>query len=77
MSDSGAAIAPNDPAWPRLTSRAQQARRDPRAWLAMRDIFGDLGDDARYIAAFSQALRALWQDGTRATIARHLRSTSE
>jgi mannitol 2-dehydrogenase len=73
-SDSGAAIEPNDPNWTRLAEHAHAARRDPRAWLAMRDIFGDLGDDARYVTAFSNALRALWQNGTRATLARHLRS---
>ena len=75
-SDSGVAIAPNDPAWPRLTSRAQEARRDPRAWLAMRDVFDDLGDDPRYATAFSRALDALWRDGTRVTIARYLDSTA-
>jgi mannitol 2-dehydrogenase len=71
-SDSGAVIESNDPNWPRLNERAHVARRDPRAWLAMRDIFGPLGDDARYVGAFSRALRALWQDGARATIAHHI-----
>jgi mannitol 2-dehydrogenase len=42
----------------------------------MRDIFGDLGDDPRYIAAFSRALEALWRDGTRATLARYVRGTA-
>ena len=67
--DSGATIEPNDPNWPRLASCARDARHDPRAWLAMRDIFGDLGDDHSYGAAFSNALRAIWRDGTRATLA--------
>jgi len=40
----------------------------------MRDIFGGLGEDARYVAAFSQTLNALWRDGTRATIARYLQT---
>jgi mannitol 2-dehydrogenase len=74
--DTGAAIEPNDPNWPRLASHAHEARRDARAWLAMRDIFGDLGDDPRYIAAFSRALDALWRDGTRATLARYLHVTA-
>ena len=69
--DSGAAIEPNDPGWARLASHAREARNNPRAWLAMRDIFGDLGDDPRYAAAFSHALDALWRDGTRATLARY------
>jgi mannitol 2-dehydrogenase len=70
--DAGIAIEPNDPEWPKLVSRAHEARRDPRAWLAMRDIFGELGDDDRYVAAFARALGALWQDGTRATLARYI-----
>jgi mannitol 2-dehydrogenase len=73
--ESGAAIERNDPHWARLIEHAQAARSEPRAWLAMRDIFGDLGDDARYVDAFSTALRSLWRDGTQATIARYLRST--
>lgn len=73
-SESGAVIERNDPDWDRLTERAREARRDPRSWLAMRDIFGGLGEDARYVAAFSQTLNALWRDGTRATIARYLQT---
>lgn len=74
--DSGAAIEPNDPGWARLTLRAHEARRDPRAWLAMRDIFGELGDDPRYAAAFSHAHDALWRDGARATLARYLHAAA-
>ena len=70
--DSGAAIEPNDPSWPRLVSCARAARHDPRAWLAMRDIFGDLGDRDLYTAAFSNALHSIWRDGTRATLARYV-----
>jgi mannitol 2-dehydrogenase len=70
--DAGLAIEPNDPDWAKLASHAHEARRDPRAWLAMRHIFGELGEDDRYVAAFSRALRALWQDGTRATLARYV-----
>ena len=70
--DSGAATEPNDPSWPRLASCARAARRDPRAWLAMRDIFGDLAEDDRYVAAFSNALHSIWRDGTRATLARYV-----
>ena len=38
----------------------------------MTDIFGDLAGDATYVAAFSQALRSLWQIGTTATLERYL-----
>jgi mannitol 2-dehydrogenase len=72
--ESGAVIAPNDPSWPRLVNHAHEARNDPRAWLAMRDIFGDLANGPRYVDAFSRALAALWRDGTRATLARYVDS---
>jgi mannitol 2-dehydrogenase len=70
--ESGHAIEPNDPQWPRLHAVATQAKANPAAWLGMRDIFGDLGADARYAEVFAQALRRIWQQGTRATLARYL-----
>lgn len=70
--DSGAAIAPNDPNWDKLTARARRAKGDPAAWLEMRDIFGDIADDEAYVAAFSAGLRSLWQAGTRATLSHYL-----
>lgn len=71
--DSGAPIAPNDPSWDRLTAQAKRAREAPAAWLEMRDIFGELSDDPRYVEAFTHALSALWTLGTRETLMRHLR----
>jgi mannitol 2-dehydrogenase len=71
-SDSGKPIPPNDPNWERLTAQAKLAKHDPKAWLEMGDIFGELANDPRYLAAFSTALRALWADGTRATLQRYL-----
>ncbi len=70
--DSGAAIAPNDPNWTRLNETAKRARDDPAAWLAMTDIFGELAGNAAYVAAFSQALRTIWTTGTRATLEAYL-----
>lgn len=72
VTDSGAAIAPNDTDWRRLTARAIAARTDPAAWLAMRDLFGDLGDHPRYVTAFTAALTRIWRDGTRATLAHYV-----
>jgi mannitol 2-dehydrogenase len=70
--DSGKAIAPNDNEWTRLQAHAKRARTDPKAWLEMADIFGDLAHDANYIAAFSSALQSLWAIGTRATLEKYL-----
>ena len=71
-SESGKVIPPNDPSWDRLQAAAKPARTDPRAFLAMRDIFGELADDPAYVAAFSGALGALWTNGVRATLADYL-----
>ena len=70
--ESGAPIEPNDPEWARLQQRARAARRDPAAWLGMRDLFGELGADARYREAFGRALQRVWANGTRATLSAYL-----
>lgn len=70
--ESGQAIAPNDPSWPRLMEQARQARHTPEAWLAMQDVYGDLGANERFRDAFTLALRRLWQSGTRASLDHYL-----
>ena len=70
--DSGKPIERNDPNWDRLQIAARKARTDPKAWLAMGDIFGDLTHNAVYVDAFSHALGTLWQAGTRETLTRYL-----
>jgi mannitol 2-dehydrogenase len=67
-SESGKTIPPNDDSWDRLQKAARAARADPRAFLAMRDIFGELADAPAYVAAFSNALTRLWSKGVRATL---------
>jgi mannitol 2-dehydrogenase len=70
--DSGKVIQPNDPNWDRLTALAKQAKVDPKAWLSMTDIFGELSTNPTYVAAFSTALSSLWSRGTRATLEAYL-----
>ena len=70
--DSGQAIAPNDPSWDRLQAQARRAKDHPRAWLEMSDIFGELAGNPAYVKAFSHALEALWAVGTRETLTRYL-----
>lgn len=69
-------IQPNDPNWPRLTEQARLARNAPEAWLAMQDIYGDLGQDERFRSAFTEALQRLWQSGTRASLDHYMASRS-
>jgi mannitol 2-dehydrogenase len=71
-SDSGAVIEPNDPNWDELTVRARAAKDDPAVWLAMSEVYGDLGSDPEVLVAFAQALRALWAKGARAVLADYL-----
>jgi mannitol 2-dehydrogenase len=70
--DSGAVIEPNDPSWDRLTAQAKLAKDDPKVWLAMTDIYGDLAHSPAFLAAFSNALNTLWEIGTKATLERYL-----
>ncbi len=41
----------------RLTESARRQREDPDAFIANRDVFGDLADDPRFTAAYRAALR--------------------
>ncbi|MCA8879370.1 MAG: mannitol dehydrogenase family protein [Rhodobacteraceae bacterium] len=70
--DSGAAIAPNDPSWDRLTELAKAAKSEPSKWLAMGDVYGDLGQDTGFADAFAGWLGKLWKDGTAATLRDYL-----
>ena len=72
--EAGEPIAPNDPAWDALTARAAEAKERPAAWLEMREVYGAVGEDARFAAAFAGALEALWRDGTAATLETYLAS---
>ena len=71
-SDSGAIIEPNDPSWDRLTAQAKRAKANPAAWLEMTDIYGDLAHSPSFIATFTNALKTLWEIGTKATLERYL-----
>ena len=70
--DSGAIIEPNDPNWDRLQATARKAKDDPSAWLAMSDIYGDVGRSELFAAEFSRSLAALWANGTRETLTRYV-----
>jgi mannitol 2-dehydrogenase len=51
-----------------LTRAARRQRDEPGAFVANRDIFGDLADDDRFMAAYLSALDSLHQRGARATL---------
>ena len=70
--EAGRTIAPNDPNWDRLTARAAEAKSSPAAWLAMTEVYGDLGRDADVAEAFGRWLALIWDRGSQAAIARYL-----
>ena len=70
--DSGAAIEPNDDAWPRLANAARASAVDARAWLSMSDIYGSVGEHPAFVAAFDAALRRLAREGTARALAAYV-----
>ncbi len=52
----------------RLTANARRQREDPLAFLADRDVFGDLVDDERFASIYLSHLESLHQRGARATL---------
>ncbi|GAA1893297.1 mannitol dehydrogenase family protein [Williamsia serinedens] len=51
-----------------LTPLARDSRDDPRAFVGVRDLFGDLVDDPRFMDPYTRVLTSLRQNGTRATL---------
>jgi mannitol 2-dehydrogenase len=51
-----------------LTPLARRQREDPDAFIANRNVFGDLSDDERFVGAYRWALQSLHERGARATL---------
>ena len=51
-----------------LTQLARRERTEPGAFIANGDVFGDLAEDKRFVAAYLSALDSLHQRGARATL---------
>ena len=56
----------------RLKMEAVKARSDPGAFLAMSDIFGDVGTSPIFAQSFSRILKTLWDKGARETLKLYL-----
>jgi mannitol 2-dehydrogenase len=57
-----------DPLREQILAAAARQREDPTAFLANRDVFGDLIDNPRFVAAFTSSLLSLHERGARATL---------
>jgi len=51
-----------------LTRLARRQCEDPDAFIANRELFGDLADDERFVTCYRSALASLHQRGARATL---------
>ena len=59
VDEQGGPIAVDDRMADTLVPRAQRQRTDPDAFVANRDVFGDLVDNARFMAAYRSTLESL------------------
>jgi mannitol 2-dehydrogenase len=72
QTDSGAVIAPNDPNWEQLQQTARHAAGDPRLWLKMQSIYGDLGECTEVVSRFHAWLEALQSHGVEKVLGNYL-----
>ena len=70
--DDGRRLVVDDPDAARLQRLARRGGTDPRPLLAERSLFGDLGDDPRFVALLRDLLERIARDGVRATLADEL-----
>ncbi len=70
--EDGSEIEPNDPHWVELNAKAREARGNPRAWLEMRQFYGDLADEPQFADCFVKWLSMIWDDGMEVAIASYL-----
>jgi mannitol 2-dehydrogenase len=68
VDEQGEPIELVDPLSDRLMELARRQREDPDAFIANRELFGDLVDNRRFGAAYRSALSSLHQRGARATL---------
>lgn len=76
-SESGEAIEVDDPQVERLRDAAQKARTAPGAFLELRDVFGDLADNAAFERAFAVTLDRLFRDGVEKTLAGYVGASGQ
>ncbi len=70
--EDGTEIVPNDPYWTELQTAAQAAKTNPQVWLDQSRIYGDLGSNAAFAAAFDRWLRMVWSDGATAAMQHYI-----
>ena len=71
--ENGEVIEPNDPFWDELMAVSKKAKDDPKAWLEMRQYYGNLADKPVFADAFSRWLKMIWDDGVQAAMKAYLK----
>ncbi|MCX8225085.1 MAG: mannitol dehydrogenase family protein [Sulfitobacter sp.] len=70
--EDGTEIAPNDPYWDDLQGAARAAKVTPKVWLDQQRLYGDLGHNAVFSAAFARWLSMIWADGATAAMQHYI-----
>lgn len=70
--ESGSITPSNDPVWARLCAVSKVAKDNPRAWLEMRDIYGNISENAEFARLFAKMLNSIWLNGSEDTIKNYL-----
>ena len=70
--ENGSVIEANDPLWDALTQRSATAKENPRHWLEMRSVYGELVDEPVFCDAFEQWLKKIYSDGMEAALDEYL-----
>jgi mannitol 2-dehydrogenase len=68
VDEAGEPIEISDPLAETLTAAARQQRDDPLAFLEIRDIFGDLVDNPRFVEVYRRTLTRLIDNGAKALV---------
>jgi mannitol 2-dehydrogenase len=71
--EAGEIIEPNDPEWNRLHETALKAVEDPSYWLDMTDIYGELGQNPKFLESFSTALHTISREGVEAAMQKYIK----
>lgn len=73
--EDGSKIMPNDPIWDQLSARAKGSSSNPRRWLEMRNVYGDIARDPRFAEAFGRWLGKIYKDGVESALGQYLKGT--
>lgn len=71
--EDGSVIEANDPFWDELNEKAKAAKENPREWIEMRNVYGDLADQPRFADTFEYWLNKIYTDGMESALDEYLK----